>query len=141
MKRSNITAEKVRAGVTALERLIRRAPFSKTSNSYLYDGRVTLKEVLRLAGVRSAATLHHPHHSSTKKWLDGRVKELKALAGRGRVHRERENHAESSRDRERRMAEELAAANYKIMELQRELELAETRKRKGPTVVPFKKRR
>jgi hypothetical protein len=138
--RSNETVGKIRAGATALERLIRQAPFSKNTGTYQYDGRVSVKEVLRLAGVKSAATLHHTHHGATKKWLDGRIKELKALAGRGRVQRDPELHGEKVRDREKRMAEELAAANYKILELQRALTLAENGRRKGSNVVSFKRK-
>lgn len=141
MKRSHTTADKIRAGAAALERLIRQAQISSKTNVYLYDGRVSVKEVLRLAGVKSAATLHHAHHSATRKWLLAKVKELKALAGKGKGSESIEEHVEKRRDREKRMAEELAAANYKILALQRQLNVLREERRTDKTVIPFKRKR
>src|ERR1700733_3225228 len=130
MNRSNTTADKIRTGAATLERLIRQAPIGTKTNVYLYDGRVSVKEVLRLAGVKSAASLHHAQHTTTRKWLRAKGKELKALAGKGKSQKGIEDYVERRRDRERRMAEELAAANYKILALQRQLDVMKEERRK-----------
>jgi hypothetical protein len=135
------TTHRVGLGVKTLEQLIRNSPISAKLGTYVYDGRVSMREVLRLAGIRSAATLHHTHHRDTLKWLRAKVNELKALAGRGK----RESNIHEVRlhetDRLNSMAQKLAAANYQIVELERRVRQLSLTSKSDRKVVPLRKRR
>lgn len=136
------TRKKVEAGLSVLEQMIRRSPVSPKTGRHTFEGAISVKTVLRLGGVKSAATLHHSHHVDTKRWLAKQIDELKALAGRGKYRKPTSVAATQARNREDKLAQELAAANYKLMELESRLStMSEGKSRKVVQLNSMRKRR
>lgn len=121
MANAEQTRRKIETGLSILEQMIRESPLSPKTGRHAFEGSISIKTVLRYAGVKSPATLHHAHHVDTKRWLDKKVEELKALAGRGKYRKKSVVAITQARNREHKLAQELAAAHYKIMELEAKL--------------------
>ena len=139
MARAEQTRQKLEAGLVMLEQMIRATPLSPKTGRYTFEGAISVKAVLRMGGIKSSATLHHAHHAETKRWLARKVDELKALAGRGKYRKRSVITAKNTRNREAKLAQELAAAHYRIMEL--EAKLSGSNHGKGNKVVLLSSRR
>jgi len=101
---------------------------------YNYPHRISKAEVLRIANVKSRATLLAAHHQDLAAMLDKFIDDLKREVGKG-AGSEPKPSADVTENIDRRlneMAQSLFAAQYRIIALEQELS---ARPRHGTNVV------
>ena len=94
--------------------------FDERRQVYKYPHAISAAEVLRMAGVKSRATLSADYHDKLKAELDALVVELKSKTGKGKPKQEAETEPASGIARLEQLAQTIAALHYRIMVLEQE---------------------
>ena len=119
--RAEETQAAVREAMARYEAMVlHERNFDPKTQMYRYPHAISAAEVLRMAGVRSRATLSAGYHDALKRDLDDFVAALKRKTGKGKATREAVEVKQSRMDRVEQLAQTVAALQYKIIALEQE---------------------
>ncbi|TPG57436.1 hypothetical protein EAH89_10920 [Roseomonas nepalensis] len=117
------TQKAVRKAMVRYEAMVlNKRNFDPASQTYRYPNPISAAEILRMAGVRSRSTLAADYHGSLRRELEVLIEDLKRQTGKGKVAAKEATKTVLDRtDRVEQLAQTVAALQYKIIALEKEL--------------------
>ena len=120
-RRAEDTQAAVREAMARYEAsILQEGNLNPRTGRYRYPQAISASEVLRMAGVRSRATLAAGYHDGLKHELDDLIATLKRKTGKGKPAKAAAATESSRADRLDQLAQTIAALQFRIIALENE---------------------